>query len=114
MLILDDERTFDYKFNGILTETDDITLALLKEAQEANEASTIINESIIAEIALVVEEVDALVHTIPKIKPSTDLNKSLSKEWAHLVDVNAEFSDFYERVPEMAHQVEIIFITFNL
>jgi antiviral helicase SKI2 len=37
--------------------------------------------------------------------PSRDRNKG--KEWAHVVDVNQEMTNFHELVPEMAHQVRL-------
>lgn len=29
------------------------------------------------------------------------------REWAHVVDVNQEMTNFHELIPEMAHQVKI-------
>jgi len=31
--------------------------------------------------------------------------RNKGKEWAHVVDVNQEMTNFHELIPEMAHQV---------
>jgi antiviral helicase SKI2 len=53
---------------------------------------------------------DIIPDDSPDIKKATLLEKNKKKdmaqlkEWAHVVDVNLPFPDFYEKVPELAHK----------
>ncbi|KAF9975728.1 hypothetical protein BGZ73_000530 [Actinomortierella ambigua] len=58
---------------------------------------------------------DLLPTTVPKLsvpkRPAA--GAGTKREWAHVIDVNAPFDDFYEKVPEMAHPFPFELDTFQ-
>ncbi|KAK3817964.1 MAG: antiviral helicase [Linnemannia gamsii] len=62
------------------------------------------------------DEVDAILDSvIPIAAPKRTITAAQTKgrEWAHVVDVNAPFDDFYTHVPEMAHDFPFELDTFQ-
>ncbi|KAF9340073.1 hypothetical protein BGZ91_003585 [Linnemannia elongata] len=62
------------------------------------------------------DEVDAILDSvIPVAAPKRTITAAQAKgrEWAHVVDVNAPFDDFYTHVPEMAHDFPFELDTFQ-
>ncbi|KAF9163660.1 hypothetical protein DFQ26_002281 [Actinomortierella ambigua] len=65
------------------------------------------------------ESVQAIDNLLPTAAPKLPVPKRVvagagtKREWAHVIDVNAPFDDFYEKVPEMAHQFPFELDTFQ-
>ncbi|KAF8942656.1 hypothetical protein BGZ47_006281 [Haplosporangium gracile] len=62
------------------------------------------------------DEVDAILDSVvPVAAPKRAITAAQAKgrEWAHVVDVNAPFDDFYTHVPEMAHDFPFELDTFQ-
>ena len=92
--------------SGIMDGTDEITLALLTEAQASidNESSDIMEDKSTEAILASGDEVDEIIPEQTRITIKKKKIQPVQKEWAHVVDINADFSNFHQLVPEMAHQ----------
>ncbi|KAF9928398.1 hypothetical protein FBU30_002396 [Linnemannia zychae] len=62
------------------------------------------------------DEVDAILDNVVTIAPpkrTITAAQTKGREWAHVVDVNLPFDDFYTHVPEMAHDFPFELDTFQ-
>ncbi|KAJ3180844.1 hypothetical protein HDU85_003929 [Gaertneriomyces sp. JEL0708] len=105
----EDERT-GISFQDILTSDDVDTLALqlaepapLGEEEEAVEEVPPITATIEPDAADR-QEIDSLLPAKSALPSKPKRAEPPRKEWAHMVDVNAPFPDFYELVPQLARE----------
>ncbi|KAI8347084.1 NUC185 domain-containing protein [Mortierella sp. GBAus27b] len=85
-------------------------------AEEATPASTQTPGVVPTPQAESQDEVDAILDSVVPVAPikrSITTAQAKGREWAHVVDVNLPFDDFYNLVPEMAHPYPFELDTFQ-
>lgn len=55
------------------------------------------------------QDIDALLPKTPQIVRAKPFQRPKLREWAHVIDVNQEFTDFHSLVPVLAFQVEDLY-----
>ena len=84
-----------------LVDSDQVQVDKSKDVTQLTSAANQEIDDIIPDSAATPLTKNAIPTTSAKTR-NTDI--TLLKEWAHVVDVNLPFPDFYEKVPELAHK----------
>lgn len=101
--IIFEGQELDGQTTLLTLNSDDLLSNLLRHNIKDSEAQI---ESAINESLIHLKDVDSLLSIdntqtdLQKVK----IEKNMQKEWAHIVDVNLDFDEFHDVVPEMAHR----------
>lgn len=102
-MIFDSSRSTNVDITKIMSADDDLLMSLMEPESENGPDPIVpdeemeISTSEIKDVDEFLPESDQLLTIAPKKK------KQKQREWAHMVDVNQPFPEFYDLVPDMAH-----------
>ncbi|KAJ3171371.1 hypothetical protein HDU87_008328 [Geranomyces variabilis] len=94
--------------DDILSGGDDLALQLMKDEEKDAAASaekTVPTSEAVVPPATDVQEIDELLPEVSKTAATAVAPpENPHREWAHVIDVDQGFPDFYDLVPELAHE----------